>query len=75
MNRMLNTEKILEKIFKQLISEPLASEEVTKNNTFPIHFLIIYITYLFVGLCTFEDLRSLHFSSTLLLANSSAERC
>lgn len=32
---MLNIGKILEKIFKQLISEPLANEEVTtKNNRF-----------------------------------------
>lgn len=33
---MLNTGKILEKTFKQLISEPLANEEVTTkiNNRF-----------------------------------------
>lgn len=32
---MLNIGKILENIFKQLISEPLANEEVTtKNNRF-----------------------------------------
>lgn len=33
-NQMLNIKKFLEKIFEQLISEPLASKEVTTKNNY-----------------------------------------